>query len=326
MEKIRFEYEEDVKNEYLETLPTATANSNIFVLRPVSEFENAMQKSVYNFSYEETYELLAAKFRNTSLGSIAKNVSIIRKYVDFCLSKGLVSHNENRFDIFDRDMMEEFLSEGVMQYKYITRDELEVYKSRLENEQDKCMLELFYCGVRGRTQKGATLEELINLKIDPYSVAVKNNVLELVKNNGESRLITVSTETMALVLEAYHQEYYITNNGDDSSRVLELMINKFDNYVFRVPGKTRFQQFSSQTVNGRMLKIQRWCGNNFLTVFNLYMSGMIDKAVAIHKEFGSVSNEDYLRICGEHGYGGTDPERYMWKLKATVETVLKTLA
>ena len=323
MANIQFEFEAKVKEEYLETLPTGTAKSNMFVLKPVDEFEVATGKSVYNFSYEEAQELLAAKFRNTSLGSIAKNISVIRKYIDFCMSKGLVSHNENRFDIFNKEAMEDFLSDNVLKYKYITHEELTTYQQKLVNAQDKCMLELFYCGVRGRTQKGATLEELLNLKIDPSSAAVKNNVLELVKNNGDSRLITVSPETMALVLETYYQEYYITNNGDDTSRVLEVYINKFDDYVFRVPGRNKFQQFNWQMVNNRILKIQNWCGNQFITVFNIYLSGMIDKAIAIYKRDGEIADQDYLRICTEHNYGGANPERYMWKLKGIVEQVIK---
>ena len=41
MANIQFEFEAKVKEEYLETLPTGTAKSNMFVLKPVDEFEVA---------------------------------------------------------------------------------------------------------------------------------------------------------------------------------------------------------------------------------------------------------------------------------------------
>ena len=57
----------------------------------------------------------------------------------------------------------------------IEEDKLNEYINILKNEQDKALLICPYYGMRGRTVKGGTLEEIINLQI------ILKKVLELFK-------------------------------------------------------------------------------------------------------------------------------------------------
>jgi len=45
-----FSVENEIKQEYLSKKPTATAESDSFVLRSIDEYEQLIGKSVFNFS------------------------------------------------------------------------------------------------------------------------------------------------------------------------------------------------------------------------------------------------------------------------------------
>lgn len=323
MYDVVFKVDNETKQEFLSTYPTETANSIVFVLRLADDYEAEEQKSVYDMSFSELRTMISIKYKNTSLQTIVKNVSILRNYVYFCIDKNLVIHNENRFVAFTRNELKKYVSKQALEYKYISREELESYKEKLENSQDKLLLELLYVGVRGRTVKDGTLEEIINLQVTKYSEDTKNNVLKLVKNNGNVRYIQVPESTMELVLETKEDPEYVGNNGEINPNirggVRKSVINPIGNYVFRIPGKNKKALFTPELVNSRMQRIQEWCGNRFITVQTLYMSGMISMAKDILEEKGELTTEDYISICERYDYGDEDPERYWTVLKDIVK-------
>lgn len=317
-----FKVQPEIKQEFLEGKPTATAKSNRFILKLVDDYEHANNKSVYDLSISERNEMIALQFRNSSVKTIAKNMSILRTYIDFCISKNLVSHRENRLATFTADDAKNFVNKQAVRYKYISREQLRKYQEQLENDQDKLLLELPYIGVRGRTQKDATLEELINLKIDPASEECKANILTLVKNNGEVREIQVSPETMQLVVDTYNQEIYIGNNGKETTnpkvKIKQNYINKVDSYVFRTPGQKKYEPLNANLINSRMHRIQEWIGNKYVTMSSLYFSGMVSMAKDRLAEKGSLDKEDYLHICARYDYGES-PDKYWYVVKDVVK-------
>lgn len=321
-----FMVDAEIKKEFLDTYPTATAKANSFVLKLADEYEEQEGKEIYNMSFSELKEMISIKFRNTSLQAIVKNVSVLRKYVDYCIANNLVIHNENRLMAFTRSELKQFVSKQAIDYKYISKEELKKYQNILYNAQDIAILEAIYNGIRGRTSREGTLEELINLKIDKNSSDYFNNVLKLEKNNGNVRYITVSDETMQILVDAMEQEEYVGNNGVEVENFKggfrKSYINKVGNLVFRKPGKDKFEPFSPNTVQQRMQRIQKWCENRFITVNSLYMSGMISMAKDIYTEKGKLTNNDYLKIADRYDYGGDNPERYLIVLKETIEQYL----
>ena len=310
-----FNIDREIKEDYLESKPTGTANSNKFVLKKVDDYESKENKAVYMMSHGEIREMISIIFRNSSENDILKNASIIRKYIDFCIEKNIVPHMENRLATFNRKEARKFVSKNALDYKYITPEEKLEYMNLLKNDQDKALIEAFYVGIRGRTVIGGTLEEIINLQIDENSSEFKNNFITLVRNNGESRTIWISDFTKDILLKAKNQEFYTSNNGVETEAIRggirNLQINKVDNYVFRIPIKTKFETFNSILVNSRMQRIQQWVGNEYLTVHSLYMSGMITKALDIIKEKGEISIVDYDNICEQYGYRTGDDSRWM---------------
>ena len=215
---IIFKRDNELKQEYLSTKPTATAKANTFVLRLADEYENLINKSIYNMNYSELYEMLLVRFKNSSVRTIIKNVSILKKYIDFCLDKKVVEHGENRLSVFTREEAKRIVHKQAMLNKYISREKLREYQNILYNEQDQLLIELPFIGVRGRTVENGTLEEIINLTM-PTKKDEENNILTLVQNNGKSRRLDVKTSTMALIRNTYEQEVYVENNSQETNNV-----------------------------------------------------------------------------------------------------------
>lgn len=312
---MKFNIEAEIKNAYLNTKPTKTAYSESFVLKLVDDYEILLNKSVYNMSRIELKEMIVIQFKNSSWGSIIKNVSVGRKYIDYCISKNLVSHMENRLATFTKQELRKFVSKQAIEFKYTTPEQLKNYQNQLDNNQDKLIITCPYYGIRGKRN-----EEIINLKFNPKS---KEKILNLVKNNGNSRELFVNDELIKLVRDTYNDEYYISNNGVDYNSLIggakKSVINSIDSYVFRIPGSNKLEQFNSSLINLRMTKIQQWLGNEYLTMQSLYMSGMITKAKETIVEKGSIDIDDYIAICFEFNYVSKDPRVSAFRLKEIVE-------
>lgn len=317
-----FKVDSDIKQDFLESKPTGTAHSNTFVLKLVDEHESLINKEVYNMSYSELREMIAMQFKNSTIGTISKNISILRLYVDFCINKNLVKHMENRLATFTRKEIREFVSKQAIEYKYISLQELRRYQNMLENEQDRALLESPFIGIRGRTVEEGTLEELINLQMDEKSVDFKNNLLKLVKNNGDIRYLEITDESKQILLEGYKATHYIGMNGEVSEKlrggIRKTPINTISNHVFRIPGKNKNELFNSILVNSRMHRIQDWIGNKYITIHSLYMSGMITMAKEMLAEKGELASDDYIQICEKYDYGSGNPQKYWITLKDAV--------
>lgn len=316
----------DIKQEYLNSKPTGTARDNGFTLKMVDEHESTIGKSVYNFTIAERNELIAI-FPNKSLGTILKNVSNIKNYIDFCIGKGIVNHYENRFATFTKDDAKPFVSKQAINNKYITLEELKLCIDSLTNYQDQLLIALPYYGVRGRPEKDGTLEEIINLQIRQGSKNHQENTLKLVRNNGEIRYIKIPDWLMELVIDTKNQEYYVSNNGEPivgiKGEIKKSIINPIGDYVFRIPSRNKIDIFSPQIINSRIHRIQDWVGNQYLTISSLYMSGMITALKNIYEIKGELDFEDYVSVADQFDYGSGNPERYVINLKDQIELYIK---
>jgi len=301
---IIFKVDNAIKQEYLDEKLIDTAKSDTFVLKAVDNFEYSIGKSVFNMNYAELNEMIA-RFKNSSVKSILKNVSIIKTYIDFCVGKKFVLHGENRLAMFTVKEANNFVSRQALLNKIVSKETLEDYKNLLYNPQDQLLLELPFIGVRGRTVKDCTMEEIINLTID--DVDEKNNILRLTQNNNKKRYLEVEESTIDLIKDVYEQEFYVENNGMPTnnprfSSPRELQINKVERYIFRVPSKDKMEIFNNSLLNSRMRKMQIFLDNKYLKYTSLYESGMLNMAKNIYKEKGEITREDYAEICLRYNY------------------------
>ncbi len=309
---IEFQIDSEIKQEYLQTKPTATAESDAFILRDFDNYEVQVGKQVYNLNISELNEMFAT-LRNSSKRTAQKNKSILTNYIDFCVAKKIVPHMENRAKYID---VEKFVSRQALLNKFISKEKVREYVNLLYNSQDQLLLWLLFIGVRGRTTEDGTMEEVINLTID--DVNFKENMLTLRQNDGKFRLLDdVPDHIIDLIRETYEQEYYIENNGEmtNNPRVpnpRKSIINKtgesktgetIDRYIFRIPGKSKFEKFSPALLNSRMIKIQKVVDNRYVTWSSLYFSGMLQMCFDIYKEKGEITDRDFDDVCVRYNYG-----------------------
>ncbi|MFA7157434.1 MAG: hypothetical protein WC123_07080 [Bacilli bacterium] len=303
---IEFKVDSNIKEEYLNTKPTGTAESDTFVLRDFDNYENQIGKQVYNLSINELNEMFAT-LKNSSKRGAGKNKSILVSYIDFCVSKKIVAHMENRAKYIDAN---DFVHRQALLNKFIPREKLINYCNLLYNEQDQLLLNLVYIGVRGRTTEDGTMEEIINLEIK--DVNIDKNRLILKQNDGKFRILdNVDDSIIELIQETYNQEFYTENNGEitNNPRIPDprkSIINKtgeFSGHIFRIPGKNKFDKFTPTLLNSRMGKIKKIVDNNYLTWSSIYFSGMLQMAMNINKEKGEVTDRDFDDICIRYNYG-----------------------
>lgn len=321
----QFKVDNELKQGYLNqpSKPTATAESDSFVLRAADEYEELIGKNIYDMNYVELKELILMQYKNSSEKTVLKNVSVLKTYIDFCINKNVVLHGENRLATFSSKDAKEFVNKQAVEGKYISKQQLREYQDILFNEQDKLFLELLFIGVRGRTIEEGTLEEIINLRIS--DVDEKNKMLSLTQNDGKVRLLEVDEHTIELIKDTYEQDIYIENNGEmtDNPRLSEprkLKINKVEDYVFRVPSKAKFQVFTPNLLNSRMRRIKIWIGNYYVNTTSIYMSGMLNMAMEIYKEKGEINKLDYIGICVKYNYQNNGNfDAYWFQLKDLFE-------
>lgn len=312
-----FNVENEVKQEFLSKKPSQTAESDAFVLRSADQYESLTGKSIYNLSYEELREMIAMQFKNSSPKVVTKNVSVLKKYIDFCIGKNLVEHGENRLDVFVASNALKFVNRQALLNKYISPEKLKEYQNILYNEQDKLLLQLPYVGVWG---KG--LEEIINLTLN--DIDEKNKMITLSTNDGKHRRLEVDLYTIGLIEDVYKQETYVENNGEITTNIRrseprKLKVNQVEKYIFRVPGQHKYEVFTKNLLNSRMKRIQKWVDNPYLSFISLRDSGMLTIASKICTEKDIVTKEDYIRISEKFNYGAGQPDRYWYVIKTMFE-------
>lgn len=314
LEDREFLWEKDVKNDYLNTIRPSTARTVKSKLLRVDEYENLVKKSVYNLDFEEIDDMLESKFTNKSRASVGSNRAYIRKYVDFCLKNNLVQHGENRFTIITCKDMDSYVNIHAIEHKFIAKEERREIQEKIVNYDDRLYMELIPLGVRGRTQRGNTCEELINLK--KSDIDFENRKMTVWNNDGEPREIyDLEDYTLDLIKKTIEQKFYKANNGyrDETSPyesnrkdVKTYPMNDTE-YVFRGTRNSISQKVDNRFINGRFKKLKIWTEKSYLNITNLYFSGMVDCVLQAKVEKGAELDKlDYIKICEKFNYGEPD--------------------
>jgi len=323
-----FEVDPEVKEEFLEKQMKSTRSYYRYVLQLADDFEVKLGKKIYNFNTEERDELLIVQYKNKNTFAFQTVLSPLKTYVDFCIApKNLVKHNENRFANILTSNYKSYINVQAKENSYISLSECRELQFRLKNYQDRLILELSSLGVRGRTEKGNTLEELVNLKQSDVKWDKKR--LYLTKNNGEMRWIEVDDYTLNLIKKVINEDFYIANNGLKTKPNDEGIYEETDRgriinpseYVFRIPGKNKHGKVEYQFFASRIQRMQKWLGNPYISISNLYFSAIIEYAKEEKKKKGELTKEDYIKI-NERFEFGENGGKYLFKTKELIATYI----
>jgi integrase len=317
-----FEVDKLVKDEFLEKQRHSTRGFYSYILKKIDEWEVKIGKKVYDFNIEDRDEFLLVQFKNGSFWAFQTNLAVIKQYIDFCISqKHIVKHYENRFAMILSKDYEKY----VKAVQYISKLENRELQKKLINKQDKLILEFIgIYGMRGRTEDGNTLEELVNLRIK--DIDRDNKIIKVLNNDGEDRKIqNVDEYTFDLIEATLKDTFYIFNNGlkkkPNDKGIYEktergLQINPTI-YVFRTPGKKKIGKTTPNYLSNKIPRLKKWLKKPYLTVTNLYFSAMIEYAKNLKEKNGELTEEDYSDINEIFNFG-SDGNKYAHKTKKMV--------
>jgi integrase len=284
LEDRKFMVDSELKEEFLTTLNSNTAKTVKGILLKVDKYEKDINKSAYNFSLQDVNELIESEFSNKSIASIRSNVSYIRKYINYCIEHNFT--NINQFNLITD--FAQYVDKNAMENKYITYEQLLKIEDMLVNFCDRCMLELLFSGVKP--------DECINLKAQDIDFYNKTLILTDKKNN-KRKVLGMDDRCFELLRLTINQEEYYINNGSNQNRRnpnetfgqgLGIRTLKFpkSEYVFKtVGGKKENEPMRARGLQDRVRIIRDWVNNPYITVTNLYLSGILYEAFKLMSKY-----------------------------------------
>ena len=277
-------YNEERKQEFLRYIKEdlkLTTQSFKSVFKKTEQYEELYNKDLCDFVHTEISKLLSV-FSVSSVSALRKNISILRKYTDWCCSCNLSIDNINHYDEIDGSI--EGLKRYVNKERSICPDREQVLKdiSKLRNSSDRFLILALFEGVRTE-QVG----ELLRVKIDK----LQGNVLTF--ENGEKRIL--SNTLVKLAKESSEAIEYISLTGNATPLDMEGNI---------VNSRKNTSNNSMQSLNRRMgdrLEIlRRETGATYLTSPRLNTAGIVNELKTIINKYNiskdEVFNDKYLEM------------------------------
>jgi len=312
-------YNNQMKEKFTTQYTKNTKDFYMYIFVKSFGTESQLKKDICEFNNNELDSLIKS-YNNESVHSVYTIVSILRQYIDFCVIEGFLTTNVNYLNsIGGYKNMSKYLNVTATNQKYINEIDLNEIINLCLNAQDAVIFALLFEGV-----KGEACEEIVNLKISDCNLI--DNKLILTKNDGTIRNILVSDKTIDLISSAIDEREYIKSNGDIVGK--RMQSKKFQilptDYVLRISARKANGSIAPFNIIARLNRVKEFYGNPYLTVTNIWMSGMINTAINIVKNncdvinkdtIATLTKEDYVNINITYGYSKV----YWYKTRQLVE-------
>ncbi len=201
-------YDAEVKRQYLESVSESQKIYTHYLMRKMSEHEEAIEEPLYNQNTENIENFLFSLFPLTTQTSY-KAIGYVIRYMRFATELGVKRSNiiliENSLSY-----AEKFIPQNAR--KFITIDHLETLVNNCENLQDQIIFRLVFEGL-----KGDNLSELRFLKpSEVYEKQLDGKIqyfIDINSSTKNNRTIRISENLYHLCHNAAHQKEYLLNNG-----------------------------------------------------------------------------------------------------------------
>jgi site-specific recombinase XerD len=294
-------YNESIKEAFLQYLiedegyTDETVHVFRFVFYKSYDVEDILQKDMYDFNMSELKQVLLNANKST-LNSVRAFASMMKKYIDWAIRTGLTNSNINQMDMFTTKDYEECIDKS--KKLFISEDELIDIEDKLVNYQDKVILRLLFEGANGYE-----VSELINLK--KYDVDYANKRLRLYDDKSGERFIYVSDRCIQIIERAIDESKYYARNGEKESAHGKSEYEYFEtDHVIKnvLTGRTKGAA-DKNVIYRRIYMIKEIFDIPYLTIKNVWRSGMIKMAVDLYKEEGELTNKQLAKIAEKFGLG-----------------------
>jgi len=280
-------FNQKLKERFLSVYPENTKKAYRHIFKSSKVTESTLNKDVYEFNSDELHKLLSS-FNNRSEGVVYVNKSILKQYLDFCIKEGYTNINYLQGFGGSEDL-KKYVDKEALKNKYITHEDLNEMEKIIVNRQDIVIPFLIFEGIKG--EDGI---ELSNLKVSDCNF--ETNELSIYVDDSLNRKIKASYQTMELIKDAIEEKVYEKGNRESEEKSKAHRIIETE-YVLRVSGKESIDsKIKTTTIRDRINRIKTKYYNEYITMTNIWYSGMIDMAKKIKEKKGDLLEEDYNEI------------------------------
>ena len=143
-------YNEERKKEYLRHVVEdlgQTPQSAKALFNKTKDYEDLLNKDLCDFTFSEIDKLLST-FAASSINALRKNISVLRKYADWCCSCNISIDNINHYDEINMEI--ESLQKYLNKERAVCPSREQVLKdiSKIRNYSDKFLILALFEGVR----------------------------------------------------------------------------------------------------------------------------------------------------------------------------------
>lgn len=268
-------YNKERKQEYLRHMVEdlgRTSQSSSALFNKTEDYEKLFNKDLCDFTFPEIDKLLSV-FSVSSINALRKNISVLRKYTDWCCSCNLSIDNINHYDEINMDI--ENLQKYLNKERSVCPSREQVLKdiSKIRNCSDKFLILALFEGVRTEAPG-----ELLRVKIDKLN----GNILTF--ENGEEKIL--SEKLVALAKISSEETEYISATGTASALSMEGNI---------VNSRKNARNDSLEALNlrltNRLIVLRKKLDIPYLTIPRLYTAGIVEQFREIMEKY-NVSKEE----------------------------------
>lgn len=271
-------YNSERKNTYFDELEARKPGSSIpilYIFKKVKSIEKMWDKDVCDFTIDEIKKILAM-FNASSLNALAKTVSILRSYTEWCCSNRLSIDNINHYNEIKLDMLSLYVNKK--KNHLVTREELMKILSQFYNVSDRFLFLALFEGV-----VNDSISELFQLT--PDNIDPKNR--SIIFNNGKEKFM--SKQLYEYALSSSVEEEYCTIRADGVETVTKLQLGNIINSRNNVSKDTLSS--IERRATSRFEAIRKGYDMPYLTIPKLKMAGVIHSIKEVMEKHNITKDE-----------------------------------
>lgn len=273
-------YNEERKKMYIDDKMSDTVVSPYFLKNcflKTEPFETELNKDLCDFNAEEILNLLKA-ISFPSFDSVVVFKSALNLYTNWCIQRNIVKDNQNHFIEITRTNLQDCVNTLVVQMKFVPREMILEWGSKLPNIADTFILLSLYEGIRG---KG--FSEILNAKISDFDI--QNNIY-----HAYTRDIKVTPYLIQIAQET-NKELEYTSISSERVRRYDL---KSEDLIIKSLSSVEYEDYDHKRVRMTMrlirmfdyLGVIQWMNAN-----DLVMSGVLTMIKDKSKQLGILPKE-----------------------------------
>lgn len=258
-------YKEEQKQRYLKTCNYEEVTKPVIetIFNACEPVERSNKKDISEFSMDEIVDFLK-KMNANSRGYLNTACSYLENYYTWCLRQGLISDVDNKFSIENTKLIiESIIPKERLDNRYFNKTQLLIYLKKIYAPENKFIVYSFFLGI--------TEEELVNIKESDV------NKEDMCVYLFTGRTLTVDRLWMNLMELTHTQEYYDSDGKlNSSNRRIDLYFYNKSEYVLKYTIRNDNKPLASTVITTRMRTIKKQTENEYLSVRNIQVNGLVN--------------------------------------------------